>query len=597
MHWLWVRGVTLAGALALMPWAATAHAAYKEVHTTGYAMRVHVDEAGASDIEHAISVRVVAGALSSVDLQGVEPAAVVSPEATVSTEDGRRLEAHATLSAPHDGVETASVHVDILEPKGLKRGLYTVTLHYRVDFAATGALVRDGAMWRLGWTSPSMPEGIDTERVVFELPAAPTEPAPVRGDSESGTGDGVLSTLRRTPEKDELELVRLHVPRGEQVTWSARVDPKAFPALRKAETRAAPSPSADAIGFDERQKWGLAAVVGLLFALAVHAKSRRVTALCDASRMAARPVIPLGSGARSLAAGASVGAGALMQMYGSANGGAMLLAVAMVAAAYRPARVSPAMRGPGSWSSLRENDAFSRAPRGGDTLDASTRAGKFGFFVYGLLVAGAAFAMGSAHGIGAATLVVIDALIAVPIFFTGTRKDRPLNLADAPIPMLKPLFRALSSQASALRVVPWARVPAFTSEHDELRLLVLPRASMPGLLGIEVGVAWPRDTAHAAPSPEILVRVQDTSAAAAKLVTLAPRVRSCPGRKLNERVVRMQPPLPTGHATKALVMALSQAFVDRRTRPAPAKWEGLERRLPPADRIRESTSPMSRTHA
>src|SRR5205085_8993424 len=119
--------------------------------------------------------------------------------------------------------------------KGLHRGIYVFHVTYDVDFVRTGAFTRDGAMWRLMWTSPPPLEGVDGERVVFDLPAAPTEP---RGDGDPAA----LATLRRSAERDEFEIVRPHVPRGDAARWIARVDPKAFGRVRTPALRPPPPP-------------------------------------------------------------------------------------------------------------------------------------------------------------------------------------------------------------------------------------------------------------------------------------------------------------------------------------------------------------------
>ena len=64
-------------------------------------------------------------------------------------------------------------------------------------------VVRDGALWRMTWTSAAPIEGVDGMRVVFDLPAAPTEPAAVDADGSESPG---LATLRRSEQMDELDL-------------------------------------------------------------------------------------------------------------------------------------------------------------------------------------------------------------------------------------------------------------------------------------------------------------------------------------------------------------------------------------------------------
>jgi hypothetical protein len=123
-------------------------------------------------------------------------------------------------------------------------------------------------------------------------------------------------------------------------------------------------------------------------------------------------------------------------------------------------------------------------------------------------------------------------------------------------------------------------VPIDGSRPEELRLLVLPRATMPGLVGVELGLAWSQTPAGWAPTPEVLARVLEGSAAAARLSRELPAARSVPGRRPDERVVRMLPRWPSQRHSVALVRALAEAFTDRRT--GVAAWAGSERRAPMA---------------
>ncbi|HWL86387.1 MAG TPA: hypothetical protein VNO21_11325 [Polyangiaceae bacterium] len=623
------RWAAVVAVLGFVLSASQASAAYREAHATGYDMHARVDETGVAQMEHAVTYHVTAGSLSSVDLVGVEPSVSVDSEVVITAEDGRTIAGHATLQPgyksaaasggpppdPKSGAKDASIHIDVLEKKGLRRGIYIFKLRYRLDLVAEKAISKDLALWRIAWTSPALPEGIDGERVVFDLPAAPTEPRAVRSDagSETAGADGIVSTLRRSADRDELEIVRLHVPQGERVTWGARVDPKAFPAVRAPELRPPPLPAPPA---PDRLRDGmhlaLVGVFGVAFALLVAKKTARVSVLFARERMMTevrrsrrptcnpeRPLLPVPRAPRVALAGGSMAACVALQMGGSATWGALFLVCAMAAAAHRAPRVVSPPRGPGSWSMLREREAFAppRPSSPMDVLDASTHAGKV---LFGLLAAAAA-AGGylTSRGVpvfGRTTvdLCLLDLLVLVPIFFTGTRAQLPPSSPHASSPWLKSLFvamkkRALSlPSANAFRIVPWARHPVGSEAHDELRLLVLPRASMPGVIGIEIGGTWPGTESGSYLSPELLVRVHDASAAAAKLLALAPKERPVPGRRTHERVVRFKPEIPTLAATRDLALSLVHALVDRRAHAAAVAcaWEGLERRLPPAERTR-----------
>jgi hypothetical protein len=181
-------------------------------------------------------------------------------------------------------------------------------------------------------------------------------------------------------------------------------------------------------------------------------------------------------------------------------------------------------------------------------------------------------------------LVALDAAALIPLFATGRTADLPPDGASA-AGWLAGVFERLRT-VSSLRVAPWARIVGRAesggSHADELRLLVLPRAGMPGVVGVEVGRAWSATPVGWAGSPEVLVRVLEGSSAAAKLACLLPRVRTIPGRRADERVVRLRPRRGTRAGTAALTQGLAEALTDRRA-PAPAgAWEGpVERRSGP----------------
>jgi hypothetical protein len=103
---------------------------------------------------------------------------------------------------------------------------------------------------------------------------------------------------------------------------------------------------------------------------------------------------------------------------------------------------------------------------------------------------------------------------------------------------------------------------------------------MPGVLGIEIGLAWSATPVGWVATPEVLARVLDASAAAAKLACELPAARALPGRRPDERVVRLVPRAPTVAASVGLALALASALVDRRDPALGARpWTAPERRL------------------
>jgi hypothetical protein len=557
------RAVLFAGALLFS--TSVAVVAKAEVHETAHDVRVVVDTAGLATIDHAVSYRVVSGALKSVEIPGFEAELALDEEVKITGDGIASGRAHA-----HD----RSVTIDVDEPKGLKRGVYALHLRYRVDLVKNHEITRDGALWRISWASPVPAEGIDGSRVVFRLPAAETEPRTVRDEA-----DALLTTLRRDPEADELEMVRPHVARGEAVVWSARVDPRAFPRVQAPELRPPPPPPAvPETAADPSRPLALSAL-GILFAALVWAKSKRFDTACREAKastpIVARSILPLPLLGRVILAGFAFSGGIALEMADTPAFGACLLGLAMLASAHASPVAAVRTRGPGQWLAFRYDEAFSTRSRSSDPFDPATLAGKCTLVLLTLGTALAAFLL---HKIDPeiSHLVILDAVSLAPLFLTGTRAQLPPTSARASAPMLRALFRKF--KAADLRVLPWARVPTGATEPDELRLLVLPTTPMPGVVGIEVGLAWARSGAGYAGNPEVLVRVQDASAASARMTVLAPLARAVPGRRPEERVIRLRPRLATRAATRELVLSLARELEDRRSA-RKTSFEGDDRRV------------------
>ena len=100
---------------------------------------------------------------------------------------------------------------------------------------------------------------------------------------------------------------------------------------------------------------------------------------------------------------------------------------------------------------------------------------------------------------------------------------------------------------------------------------------MPGVVGIEIGRAWSTTPAGWAATPEVLVRVLEGSSAAAKLAQVLPRARSLPGRRGDERVVRLRPRAGTRASTFALTRGARRG-VHRPSRRRPRQGRGKDRR-------------------
>ncbi len=537
----------------------------------GADVEVRVEPNGLATVRHRMRWRVVRGPLLWIDMINVDAPAVLDPEVAIAADDGRTLRGHL---ARHD--RGARVAVD--DPRALMRGTFTFDVRWLLDLAASRALVRDGANWRLTWSAPVAAGGFESARTLFDLPGAPDGPRPILADT-GAVDDGAVAALRREPGRDFLELVRPHVARGEAVTWTVRVDPRAFSALggpavlSQDVSKAPPEP-------DRVREVSLAAslcTLAVAFGMLVAYKGRAFGAACAKHGARARGLLPLPESARAAVAGVALGAGVGLQVLGEVNAGGAAVAIATLAAALRAPLVKLAARGPGRWLALRPADAFGDRVRGGHGIAVR---GQGLALVAVVLVAGLALVARrfSAQG---PWLVTIDAVALVPLFTTGRRSQLPPDGARSAGPWLARVFRQLKAMQT-LRTVPWGRVAIDGSVIDELRVLLLPRAAMPGVVGIEIGLAWSSTSVGWVATPEVLVRVLEGSAAAAKIAQVAPRARAVPGRRADERVARLLPGVLTRAGTVALARAAADALTDRRVSVPTEVWTASERRVPVA---------------
>jgi len=561
--------------------AAAPDASAAETRFTGDDVRLTVDEAGLARVEHALTYRVSGGTLHGFDVNGVEPEAILEETAPL-TIDGETSDGVARVERKADGALRVTIEGAPKPARGEHARSFVVRVAYAVDLVRAGEITLDGAMWKMAWTAPVASEGYDGARVVFDVPAAPTSPSAIGVDG-APADDGRLVTLRRAPQRDELEMERPHVSRAEAAIWIARLDPRAFPRVTDASLRPPAIDVTPPARSDRALLWGLAVLAGVLFGVMVRAKAEGFGRACRRVQAEAHGLVPLGTLARACGAGTALATAVLCESAGLAAWGAVAVVTAMAFAANRVPRVKTAPRGPGQWLALSPDEAFAPA-LSSSKLDVSTRAGKWTL----ALVTLASIALGallSRVDRAWAWLVPLDAVALLAVFLTGTLAQLPPDRARAPAHRLASLHRALRRDAT-LRVSPWARLPLGTSTPDELRLLVVPRAAMPGVVGIEVGVAWITTPGGYAPETEVLVRVRDDSEAAVRLVTIAPRSRSMTGRRPEERVVRMVPSSSTRSGTVALVRRLAGELRDRRKIVAERAWSGAERRLPPNERLR-----------
>jgi hypothetical protein len=555
--------------------------AWQEAREGGDDAYVRIEPDGTGAIAHTLRWHVLHGPLKRIDLAGVDARAAIEPEVNFAADDGRRFVGHASRQA--DG----TVRVAPDDARGLPRGTYEFAVRWRLDLVGASALRRDGGTFRLTLAGLTPSDGFDSARLILDVPAAMDPPQPVV--PETGLiDDGQQASLRRGPDRDVLDLVRPHVARDEPIVWNLRIDRRAL----RVGSDAAPAAVAATSRVTE-SGWRtpmlaavLVAVAGVVASL-VAFKGRAVRAVCAARGAIARPLIPIALPPRAVLAGLAFASGLELQLRGRASLGGSLVAFAALAAAHRRPTSPAVPKGPGRWLVLRPEDAFAPPSGADDWLDVGTRAGRWlavGFF--GALVVGAFVATRLASEAVWTLLLDLGALL--PLGLTGRASQLPPQ-ATATGPWLASAYRRLSG-VDALRVAPWARVVVGGGGAlDELRLIVAPRASLPGFVGVELGLAWSPTPVGWASSPEVLVRVLDGSAASAKLARCLPGLPAVPGRRPEERVVRLLPVLPTRKDAVALTRGVAEALVDKRLPGAESwSWAGPERRRAPGAPSRQA---------
>jgi hypothetical protein len=529
--------------------------AWQEAHEFADEARVVVDAHGVAAEEHTLRWHVVHGPVSWVDLAGVDPRAAIDPRVDATTDDAKAWAAHAARRG--DG----AVRVSIDEPRGLLRGHVTFVVRWSLDLVAAGRLTRDGSVARLDWSAPVASDGIDNLRAVFDLPAAPEAPRPIVAASGLAD-DAAYATWTRGPERDVLTLLRPHVPRGEAAAWTLRIDPRSLslvtdPRLRApVVSMAAPEP--DRVG--GALSAAALSALGLAFGWLVWRKSRAFADDCAARGARLRGLVPCSDAARAWLGGLGLAGGVALEWAGETVAGAACVGLAVLCAALRAPSLTPAARGPARWQRL--DEAQLSVGRSGRALDVGSRRGRATALTVSLaIVLGAIVAR--RFDVAASWWVMLDASVLVPIFATGLASQLPPDGVRSSSPWLSAALRRLRALRE-LEVAPWGRVAADGAAADELRLMAMPREPMPGLMALEVGIAWCRAPTSWAASPEVLARVLEGSPAAAKVARDLPGVRAMLGRRADERVVRLAPRSPTVADTAALVRALAESLTDRR---------------------------------
>jgi hypothetical protein len=556
------RHLALLVATVLLLAAAPVRAAagWVETRVTAHSATLDVERNGTATVTQELGVRLRGGPLGELSLAGVDSDAEPLPDATlICTDDAKFGTVPLSVTREPDG----SLKLTVERERGLKTGSYVFRFSYRTHLAGRELIRRVGNHVELRWVGPRFDDGVDSARVTFRIPESSVAPALPSPGATGGTvneldelGGVFVGNLRRVPGKDELEVIRPHVARGEPALWRVWVADSAFDAFAGAAAPKAATPlSSRDLGESPRERllWILGAVgAGLCFGLLLLGKWRGFDAATKLRNAEARALVPLAPGVRAAVAGVLLGLAVI------AGGrwdeptlvGLLLLGVMACATLYAaPGRALP--RGPGQWLPLSEADAFARSAvrMPGRFLDASTLPGAL---VLLALLGGtvALYFVERRSSPYRAVELLLASTVLLPVFLTGRAQELPAPAGSDPRRVLERVLRGLRRRG--VRAVPLARLPLGASQADELRVLVQPRGALAGLMAIEVGTDHALGLGGVVAEPYVLLRVREGSACAAiPLQTSFQR-----GRKSEERVAVLRPKLPTVAETLALLTEL-----------------------------------------
>ncbi len=535
-------------------------------------VRLELERDGSAVVSHEMMMRVRGGPLEGFVLEGIDgDAEPLSDAIVVRVVEGR---APTPLPVLLDVRDDGALALEVDHKKGISRGTYLWRFRYRTNLLERGMIEPNGEQADVRWIGPRYADGIDSVKVVVSVPTAPNPPVLPRfdlGQAELGLdedpGGIFLSTLRRAADKDELEIVRPHVAKGEPVVWQLVADLSAFDELAPPEP-VAPVATPNVVQQlpVEQRPFLIAAAIAvvLIYALLVVLKWRALIVGGERRRARPRALIPLPAGLRGVLSGLLlVGAAvvALVAELPTVAGG--MLVASMALAAHIGPRALPSLRGPGRWRTVSDEEAFERRAEAlpGGWLDAGT---VFGFALFALLLG--AFAASALVVLSAspyqALLIALSGAAVVPIFCTGRTSELPADPATRPRRFLRRVARRLRKSQLG-KVVPLLRFPIGAEQPDELRLLVMPRPAVPGLIAIEVGVEYQLGGGGPVAFPVVLVRTLEDSPAQQRLERVAEWSR---GRRAEERVAVIRPKLPTQAFTVSLAQRLSNMLTDTRRR-------------------------------
>ncbi len=334
------RRLAVAALLVALASPSAAHAwtdaAVRGVHAT-----VDVEPDGTAYVTLRLTVRVHAGWLEGLELNGLDEDLVLDETAppTAVTADGQELT--PSVRVLHGGRVQLG-----FRGRSPRRGVTMVTLSYWTSLAHRRTAPVEGEdRVRVRWVLPGWSSGLDGPQIEVHVPEGSRLAPGQEGDLESGTETSVEPEGQATV----LRWRRAHLPRT--VPWAVAVDVPAEAmdvGLRGPPLVELPRPSSVAAqAEDPRPYWlGFAAWLVLMAWLKLYA----TRTLGQRARRAARPLVPLPVWARALLIGAAGAGGAAASLY-DWRLAAGAFALVSVLATYRPAGPTAAPR-LGAWRAV-----------------------------------------------------------------------------------------------------------------------------------------------------------------------------------------------------------------------------------------------------
>ncbi|MCL2823450.1 MAG: hypothetical protein FWD57_05605 [Polyangiaceae bacterium] len=524
---------------------------------------------GTARIQHQIKFSVKGGPLRSMDIHIADTNIGFSGEPTL-VRTGGAMDARVPIAVSAEQRPDGTLRVEMDGGSGIRRGIYELAITYTSDLLRQNGATRDGSMILLSWVGPKWDDGIDSVKTTFVIPSSATEPSAIGEAKLGGPNDeivtaplgAVLSTLAKLPEYDELELVRPHVASGETVVWKVRIDPSVLGEANDPRLSVAPATEVIAISPERRATYlGIGGLLALAFSILVTLKHHQVVQSCRIRGVTARPVVPIGVAVRMAFAGpllaASIGAQIFLE---HPLPGALGVLGAALLASYRSPIKTVSPRGPGRWLPLSDKDAFEKKenwPLG--TLDAGSPLGKV---LFGMVTIAYGFGVWqlAKHGTYFAYTAGLDYVVVLAVFGTGRRSELPADSVFSAIPILKEIASDLrkSRKLGPATIRGLARIPAGSCEPDELRLVVQPKKAMQGFRSMEIGLGWIHGAGGPTPLPQVLLRVVENSPCHESITKKLRKPRWVRGRESYERVLILNPTLPTTDITTKLAEKLCQ---------------------------------------